>query len=1354
MIISIIRYTTITIAFIILQLALVGCGDSSDSSNNTPSSNSQLVVTSDGIIVQGYSGEILVTLDQSVSGLKLGATASVATNIKVNFIDPIYQNIFKISYNANCNSLSTSKTCTIVFATKNDSSNFIGDKFKFTISGLIDGTEYTTSVNNITLKSLTHNLDPKSLGSGSSTNLTLSNNTGIDIDMTGIKFTIPSNLLSVDNTTCTGQLINGSSCTLIVNADNQAQSENIDIGINSSNNIKILTIPVALVRPSITILPELINIGPYSEQTITIQNSSAVDALNLNVNLPILTDVTLDDNNCGNSLSPLSSCQITLSSSSDPSGVGLVEISGDNFNSANREIIAMTPLFLMLFTPYDSLTTNTKANKQIVLNVGNNLIAPYAVEDLLFKILPTTFEKLSIVEFLSTCYSGMSLSPGETCQYVLDYALLSNPEEPETDIVDILIDATNSSELHQPFELKSYQLVYNIPANLKSYHLGLASTLVNAVYYSENILYVATMAGLSISEDNGLTWANITAANGIINNIVNDVFVVGDSIYLATASGLSISSDNAATWNSFTADDGIASNDITSVFVANGIIYLTTNNGLSISYDQGLTWSNISTAAGLGNNLLLDVFVHNNNIYVATANGLSVSYDGGTSFTNKTVANGLASNFVYSVFADDDYVYVATNDGLSISDDEGLNFTETKTTTNGLSSNIIYDVFVTDTHMYVATINSLAVSTDSGNTFTNMTTADGLGTNNISKLFASGNKVFAATLAGMSASEDNGNNWVNFTAINNIGYGAFTTSLVIHNNQLYVGTDEGLATSIDGGLTWSTNTSIAGISSLFSFNEKLFIATFGEGIFISDDNGVTFTNITMSNGLPSDLVNVIKAAEGFIFVGTEFGLSISYDDGSSWESFTTVDGLVGNIINDIEFAEAFQLLFIGTTTGLSIYDGDSFANYTTNEGLPNNWINRIFLDSINEILYIGTPGGLTVYDGGESLNTITQADGLAYNDVSDIFATGIDIFVTHGTPNNIYSISVSNDSGDTWEIFGTENGISSSNINGIVARGANIFLTGTGGLSTITTPGLEWSILNTENSEISSDDIFSVFVDNDNVIYIATNNGLGISTDNGLTWQTINTSNNVQIPSDSLFDIFVYNGVIYIATEEDGIGVSEDGGISWVNITSENGLIDDQVTSLFVNHNYIYVATANGLSISADNGLTWMNRNTEDGLGDNYISEVFVENGIIYAATDGGLSISNDDGDSFSNLTTSNGLDTNSIYGVFVSNGIIYLATDNGISISEDDGNTWNNIAGGTTIQVFAAGNNIYAATDGSGVKISHNGPSSTILDFAPKTIENGVGSDVISCLFVRGSSIYAGTNENGLSISKDYLQP
>ena len=288
---------------------------------------------------------------------------------------------------------------------------------------------------------------------------------------------------------------------------------------------------------------------------------------------------------------------------------------------------------------------------------------------------------------------------------------------------------------------------------------------VRNIFAANGTTYAATNHGLFSSVDNGTTWENKTATNGLASNDVAGVFASGDTVYTATSKGLSFSTDARQTWINKATADGLLSDNVTSVFVLDDkIIYAGTDKGLSISLDGGGTWKNKTTIDGLVGNEVKRVVASGSNIYAATAQGLSISKDGGTKWVTpdlRRIYDWGRTIFGVSVSGSSLYAAIDSN-GLSISKDYGVTWVS-KSDGKDLPCRHGSDVYAVDSKIYVPDYYvGLCISSDGGVTWVKKAW-NGIAHNDLFVIYSSGGKLFAGGYYGFYISTDDGTTWVNKT---------------------------------------------------------------------------------------------------------------------------------------------------------------------------------------------------------------------------------------------------------------------------------------------------------------------------------------------------------------------------------------------------------------------------------------------------------------------------------------------------------------------------------------------------------------------------------------------------------------
>jgi hypothetical protein len=192
---------------------------------------------------------------------------------------------------------------------------------------------------------------------------------------------------------------------------------------------------------------------------------------------------------------------------------------------------------------------------------------------------------------------------------------------------------------------------------------------------------------------------------------VRDLVLAGGLLYAATGNGVSISDDGGASFSNVTA--GLGSLSVNDLVVSGSTIYAGTDGGLSISEDGGASFTlNRTTANGLGSDYVGALAFDGTRLYACTGE----PWVSGTmnSFVLRGAAEGLTSTYLYDVAVDGaGTVLVAANGGLFRSDDHGATFAQVTTTPNYPRG-----VFAQGTTWYVAAPPSgVAISQDGGATW-------------------------------------------------------------------------------------------------------------------------------------------------------------------------------------------------------------------------------------------------------------------------------------------------------------------------------------------------------------------------------------------------------------------------------------------------------------------------------------------------------------------------------------------------------------------------------------------------------------------------------------------------------------
>ena len=265
-----------------------------------------------------------------------------------------------------------------------------------------------------------------------------------------------------------------------------------------------------------------------------------------------------------------------------------------------------------------------------------------------------------------------------------------------------------------------------------------------------------------------------------------------------------------------------------------------------------------------------------------------------------TTKEGLPSNKAYCIRIDGSRVLVGTHDGLAVFDKGKW---QTYTTKEGLAHNgiLAIDVDKLTGDVWIGTMGGL--TRWSAGKFKNFTQFNsGLPNDLIYAVTCDGKDVWVATGGGAGKYDTYSKKWEIFTEKN----------APMHEPWTY-GVCEG-----DG---------------------KIFIAAWGGGVIeytkktqkfrdYTDPDGNMEIDLFPDDGLVHDITTGTSWANGYLWVGTYFGLS-RYD-GVHWKGYFDHDsGLASNFINYVRAKGS--VAFLCTDKGLSTTDGENWVTYKRNK---------------------------------------------------------------------------------------------------------------------------------------------------------------------------------------------------------------------------------------------------------------------------------------------------------------------------------------------------------------------------------------------------------------------------------------
>lgn len=368
-----------------------------------------------------------------------------------------------------------------------------------------------------------------------------------------------------------------------------------------------------------------------------------------------------------------------------------------------------------------------------------------------------------------------------------------------------------------------------------------------------NLYVTSYWGGLYQSIDNGVTWSkNI----GLAPQAVRRIYSFGTYLFVSTDAGIYKSTDQGATWSA--ANNGITSNYSNNfVGVGNNLFVAATGRGIYKSVNNGEQW--IQSNAGITNSTIKTLVRSGQNLFAGAY------YSGGVHYTTNGGVGWNASypsmSYVIQLVNNNNEIYAATNGwGLYKTTDNCATWTRLSA---GLTNQNIYSVAVSGTKIFVGTDNSGVYSTiDNGTTWIEVN--NGLTNKNINMLTFVGSNLFAATTGGVFISTNSGTSW---TAAGLAGKNIIT--LKANNNKLFAGTwGEGVYVSLDNGTTWTQikngMTSLTIFALAFDNNNNIYAAS-AANVYSSKDGGATW--VLKNEGLPYEVYS-IEVVDNYLYAGT------------------------------------------------------------------------------------------------------------------------------------------------------------------------------------------------------------------------------------------------------------------------------------------------------------------------------------------------------------------------------------------------------------------------------------------------------------------------------------------------------
>jgi len=536
---------------------------------------------------------------------------------------------------------------------------------------------------------------------------------------------------------------------------------------------------------------------------------------------------------------------------------------------------------------------------------------------------------------------------------------------------------------------------------------GFKAGEITCIYQIKDTLIVGTAnRGLFISTNAGTDWTNADIMlQGVPILSIESIAKLGSSYYIGTkGSGLFKSDDYGSTWEQINSDFKTA--DIYSQFLANDTLYICASYRILMTTDNGATWRIVIKGTTM-NSLTYSLKKLDNFILVACSDGVKVSTDNGVQWNLTTT--GLENQAVYDVAISDNSFFAATDKGVYRSNDLGNTW---EYTMQELKDRPFHNLMVVDDKIiavspgygvYYSSNNGMqwveansnlqdkalksayhskegfCVGTNSSKLFRKKVITDDwieITTNfNIEKILCMG----AANGIAYVGTQDHGilqsetlENWIQIDD-NNIKSLSITAIASDNISKIYAGTrNNGIYVSADNGLTW-THDEFSGtrsISSLFVFGNIVIAGCKEDELLISSNSGDSWTKL--STGAANNVITGIAVTPTNIYLSSQAGIFASPLNLSNWTCKTS--SLPGIEFTSIVVVEG--VIYAGTTSN-GIYISTDYGDnwFASNEGInlgKNYWITSLIGYQKSAIAAANGGGIYATVDNGSNWKLINS----------------------------------------------------------------------------------------------------------------------------------------------------------------------------------------------------------------------------------------------------------------------------------------------------------------------------------------------------------------------------------------------
>ncbi len=401
------------------------------------------------------------------------------------------------------------------------------------------------------------------------------------------------------------------------------------------------------------------------------------------------------------------------------------------------------------------------------------------------------------------------------------------------------------------------------------------------------------------------------------------------------------------------------------------------------------------------------------------------------------------------------------------------------------------------------------------------------------------------------------------------------------------------------------------ITGIYKAGAKLFVATYGSGIYIFE-NGNQIEHLTSKSGLSDDVIYTINCIDNKLWCGTDAGISIlgNLTGKLTYEIVSTKQGLPDNIVRSINPYSKTKLVLGMQDSGVCFIEIDK--KHVEKIIFFTNWdkgaIINCFATNNSELVFATEKKGLFLFKNG-LLHSDEFLPGLKAASFNQLFV---------------------DQSGSVWMTSGI-------GVHQIIEK--------------------RFEIINATKG-LPDEKILSIICDKDQTIWAGTADGLiklNKNESNNFSFSTPKDFPKVTVSCSAIDE----DGTVYFGTYQSGLVVIKDN--KQIIFTAKNSpLKNDNISNLFINEDKVYISTLGGglfiCKLEENNNLLVLKNYTDkEGLKSDYLYGAIINNrNELFVASDGG-GLEKLVNDKFESLNESVKLSSTTIYS---------LAKD-------DQGNIW-----------------------------------------------------------------------------------